>query len=221
MGNLSGREKKGRWRVGGITYYYMAGKLVRCGSKKTRLREGKKKDGTPLVATPEQEKARAVFKMMVSLKRYYFKQIKGLPVWDLVPGEEGQNRLAKFHHANSEACDERGVANYPAFRFSVGRLFRPVNIRASREGWVITVTWENREDRESSRLSDWLRVGYFYDSFPRSPRLLPEVVAKRGDCQAKFSIPDSGLPVTEVLHLYLFFSRRDRIAFSTSKHLRV
>ena len=158
---------------------------------------------------------------IIALKHYYFKQIKDLPIWDLAPGEAGQTRLSKFHKVNSEACDERGVANYAAFKFSIGQLFRPVNVRATRKGWEITMIWENRENRKLSLPSDWLRVGYFYGSYPFSPRLLPDVVAKREDCQATFSIPNPGLEISEPIHLYLFFSRQDRIAFSTSYHVQL
>ena len=214
-------EKRRRWRINGITYYFKAGKLCQCNSRNPRLNPGRKKDGTPLVATSEQEKSKDVFRLMVYLKRYYFQQIEGLPIWDVAPGEAGQTRLTKFHTANVEACDERGVADYPAFRFSEGRLFRPVNARVRREGWDVALTWENREERELSRASDWLRVGYFYDSFPTSPRLLPEVVAKRGDCRALFTIPDLDLNASEVLHLYLFFTRQDKVAFSPSEYIRV
>ena len=214
-------ERRKKWKMDGITYYFKAGKLCQCKSRNPRLREGRKKDGWKLVKTSAQEKSIAVFRMMVYLKRYYFQQITGIPVWDMAPGVAGQTRLTKFHHANAEACDERGVANYPAFRFSVGPLFRPVNARAERQGWVISVVWENREDRELSRASDWLRVGYFYDSYPTSPRLFPGVVARREECRAEFTIPDSGLASTETLHLYLFFSRQDKVAFSESTYLRV
>ena len=213
-------ERRKKWKMDGITYYFKAGKLCQCKSRNPRLREGRKKDGRKLVKTSAQEKSIAVFRMMVYLKRYYFQQITGIPVWDMAPGVAGQTRLTKFHHANAEACDERGLANYPAFRFSVGPLFRPVNARADRQGWVISVVWENREDRELSRASDWLRVGYFYDSYPTSPRLFPGVVA-REECRAEFTIPDSGLASTETLHLYLFFSRQDKVAFSESTYLRV
>ena len=86
---------------------------------------------------------------------------------------------------------------------------------------VMTGDLVNREDRELSRASDWLRVGYFYDSYPTSPRLFPGVVARREECRAEFTIPDSGLASTEPLHLYLFFSRQDKVAFSESTYLRV
>ena len=214
-------NKREKWHTNGLTFYYQAGKLCQCRSKRPRLRNGKKKDGTPLQPSPEQIKARKVFKNIIALKHYYFKQIKDLPIWDLAPGEAGQTRLSKFHKVNSEACDERGVANYAAFKFSIGQLFRPVNVRATRKGWEITMIWENRENRKLSLPSDWLRVGYFYGSHPFSPRLLPDVVAKREDCQATFSIPNPGLEISEPIHLYLFFSRQDRIAFSTSYHVQL
>lgn len=97
----------------------------------------------------------------------------GLPKTVLFPADHRDSRLGhgsrrgrsdpvdEISSREPEACDERGVANYPAFRFSVGPLFRPVNARADRQGWVISVVWENRADRELSRASDWLRVGYF------------------------------------------------------------
>ena len=214
-------NKREKWHTNGLTFYYQAGKLCQCRSKRPRLRNGKKKDGTPLQPSPEQIKARKVFKNIIALKHYYFKQIKDLPIWDLAPREAGQTRLSKFHKVNSEACDERGVANYAAFKFSIGQLFRPVNVRATRKGWEITMTWENRENRKLSLPSDWLRVGYFYGSYPFSPRLLPNVVAKREDCQATFSIPNPGLEISEPIHLFLFFSRQDRIAFSTSFHVQL
>ena len=98
-------NKREKWHTNGLTFYYQAGKLCQCRSKRPRLRNGKKKDGTPLQPSPEQIKARKVFKNIIALKHYYFKQIKDLPIWDLAPGEAGQTRLSKFHKVNSEACD--------------------------------------------------------------------------------------------------------------------
>ena len=129
--------------------------------------------------------------------------------------------MAKFHRANAAACGERGVEYYSIFKFSEGILFPPINMHVEPNGWMVTMTWENREERELSLASDWLRVGYFYDAYPFAPRLLPEIVAKRGDCQAVFRIPDSKLPVSMVLHLYPFFSRQDKYAFSTSCYFQV
>lgn len=99
-------NKREKWHTNGLTFYYQAGKLCQCRSKRPRLRNGKKKDGTPLQPSPEQIKARKVFKNIIALKHYYFKQIKDLPIWDLAPGEAGQTRLSKFHKVNSEACDD-------------------------------------------------------------------------------------------------------------------
>ena len=218
---LSGKGKRKKWSMNGITYYYKSGKLCQCKSRNARLVTGKKKDGTLLVPTPEQVKARAVFKMMFYLKGFYFRQIEEIPILDVASGTVGQNRWAKFHRANAPACDERGVVDFPSFEFSVGKLFQPMNARVIRKGWTLIVTWENRENRELSRMSDGLRVGYFYDSYPKAPKLLPGVVAKRGDCRAEFTIPDAGLPVMEGVHVYLFFMRKDKGAFSSSKYFRV
>ncbi len=216
------QRKRRKWTMNGITYYYKNGMLCQCMSHRPRLRTGKKKNGKPLIPTPEQVKARVMFKQMNFLKRYFFSaQIKGIPIWDLAPGIAGQDRMAKFHRANAVACGERGVEYYSIFKFSEGILFPPINMHVERNGWMVTMTWENREERELSLASDWLRVGYFYDAYPFAPRLLPEIVAKRGDCQAVFRIPDSKLPVSMVLHLYPFFSRQDKYAFSTSCYFQV
>ncbi|WP_279191008.1 hypothetical protein [Butyricimonas virosa] len=65
-------ERRKKWKMDGITYYFKAGKLCQCKSRNPRLREGRKKDGRKLVKTSAQEKSIAVFRMMVYLKRYYF-----------------------------------------------------------------------------------------------------------------------------------------------------
>ena len=88
---------------------------------RSRLRTGKKKNGQPLIPTPEQVKALMMFKQMNFLKRYFFSaQIKGIPIWDLAPGIVGQDRMAKFHRANEAACGEWEVEYYSIFKFSEG-----------------------------------------------------------------------------------------------------
>ena len=66
------QRKRRKWTMNGITYYYKNGMLCQCMSHRPRLRTGKKKNGKPLIPTPEQVKARATFKQMNFLKRYFF-----------------------------------------------------------------------------------------------------------------------------------------------------
>lgn len=38
-------NKREKWHTNGLTFYYQAGKLCQCRSKRPRLRNGKKKTG--------------------------------------------------------------------------------------------------------------------------------------------------------------------------------
>ena len=109
-------NKREKWHTNGLTFYYQAGKLCQCRSKRPRLRNGKKKDGTPLQPSPEQIKARKVFKNIIALKHYYFKQIKDLPIWDLAPREAGQTRLSPPDSA--EGTDTLSVPDGPTVFYS-------------------------------------------------------------------------------------------------------
>ncbi|MFR7808260.1 MAG: hypothetical protein ACLU4N_02630 [Butyricimonas faecihominis] len=150
------------------------GMLCQC-EPSTPVENGKRME--TLIPTPEQVKARATFKQMNFLKRYFSAQIKGI---NLGSGsrDSGAGRMAKFHRASAAACGERGVEYYSIFKFSEGILFPPINMRG-RNGWMVTMTWENRKSGNyHSR-----RIGcerYFYDAYPFALRLLPEIVAKRG-----------------------------------------
>ena len=64
-------NKREKWHTNGLTFYYQAGKLCQCRSKRPRLRNGKKKDGTPLQPSPEQIKARKVFLWQKGMKSWY------------------------------------------------------------------------------------------------------------------------------------------------------
>ena len=66
------QRKRRKWTMNGITYYYKNGMLWQCMGHRSRLRTGKKKNGQPLIPTPEQVKALMMFKQMNFLKRYFF-----------------------------------------------------------------------------------------------------------------------------------------------------
>lgn len=154
---------------------------------------GKKKDGTLLVPTPEQVKARAVFKMMFYLKGFYFRQIEEIPIWDVASGTVGQNRWAKFHRANAPACDERGVVDFPSFEFSVGKLFQPMNARVIRKGWTLIVTWENRENRELSLDVGRVESGVFLRFLSESSKITSRGRGEKGGLPGGVYYPGCGI----------------------------
>lgn len=103
--------------------------------------------------------------------------------------ETGVNKSDSLFHSQNGGCFRpgMGVWAFPTFCFSVGTLDAPVITGAVREGWSVTLNWENDIDRPKAGNSDRVYVGYFYDTEPSCPAnvvLLGSLPGRwHGDCR--------------------------------------
>ena len=100
-------------------------------------------------------------------------------------------------------------------------LFPPVITGTERNGWTVTLNWENGIDCPKASASDQVFVGYFYDTLRRSPCLLRDIPARRGDESVTIEIPSGDQSEGTPLHLYLFFGDSELARFSPSEYTQV
>ena len=103
----------------------------------------------------------------------------------------------------------------------MGTLEAPVITNSERNGWTVTLNWENGIDCPKASASDQVFVGYFYDTLRRSPCLLRDIPARRGDEGVTIEIPSGDQPEGTPLHLYLFFGDSELARFSPSEYTQV
>ena len=127
-----------------------------------------------------------------------------------------------FHSTNGGCLlPGKGVWAFKTFRFSMGTLEAPVITNSERNGWTVTLNWENGIDCPKASASDQVFVGYFYDTLRRSPCLLRDIPARRGDESVTIEIPSGDQPEGTPLHLYLFFGDSELARFSPSEYTQV
>ena len=200
-------------RVDGITYFLYGGTVRKCkskrGSKKSRT-EGEKK------VTDRFTEARKMW-------RVYRRATAGLPVWRVWARESGIAKSDSAFHSVNGGClrPGEGVWAFPTFRFSMGTLDAPVITSAERNGWTVTLRWENDVDYTKTRLSDQVYLGYFYDTYSRSPQFMGNIDAHRADGEITVTIPAADQPDGTPLHLYLFFGNEKQDRFSPSEYIGV
>lgn len=138
------------------------------------------------------------------------------------PGERGfQERLfIPFNQRRVPTPRQRsmGIQNFPFF---FGNTRSPVITGTERNGWTVTLNWENGIDCPKASASDQVFVGYFYDTLRRSPCLLRDIPARRGDENVTIEIPSGDQPEGTPLHLYLFFGDSELARFSPSEYTQV
>ena len=160
-------------KVDGYTYFLYGGKVRKCkstrGPRKSRT-EGEKQ------TTDRFTEARKMWKI-------YKRAIGDLLIWRIAARERGVSKSDSLFHSTNGGClfPGKGVWAFKTFRFSMGTLEAPVITGTERNGWTVTLNWENGIDCPKASSSDQVFVGYFYDTLRRSPRLLRDIPARRGD----------------------------------------
>lgn len=203
----------GSVKLDGYTYFLYGGKPRKCKSNR-----GPKKSRT------EREKQTSDrFTEARKMWKIYKRAIGDLPIWRVEARERGVAKSDSLFHSINGGCLQpgEGVWAFKTFRFSVGTLDAPVITSSEREGWRVTLHWENGIDCPKANTSDRVFVGYFYDTLHRSPCLLRDIPAQRGDGSTTVKIPSGDQPEGTPLHLYLFFGNKELARFSPSEYIQV
>ncbi len=200
-------------RLDGVTYFLHGNRVRACRSKR-----GSKKS-----RSEAEQKTASQFAEVRKMWRVYRRAIGGLPVWTVRARETGAAKSDGVFHSVNGGCFRpgEGVWAFPTFRFALGSLEAPVVAGAEREGWEVTIRWENGVDRPRAGASDRVYVGYFYGTLPRSPQMIACAGVCRGDGEVKVSVPPAGQPDGTPLHLYLFFGNEESSRFSSSEYVGV
>ena len=200
-------------KVDGYTYFLYGGKVRKCkstrGPRKSRT-EGEKQ------TTDRFTEARKMWKI-------YKRAIGDLLIWRIAARERGVSKSDSLFHSTNGGClfPGKGVWAFKTFRFSMGTLEAPVITGTEHNGWTVTLNWENGIDCPKASSSDQVFVGYFYDTLRRSPRLLRDIPARRGDESVTIELPSGDQPEGTPLHLYLFFGDSELARFSPSEYTQV
>ena len=204
---------EGPVRVDGITYYLQGGKIRTCKSKR----------GARKSRTSGEEESSNRFSEARKMWRVYRRAIGFLRIWSIWARETGVTKSDSSFHSVNGSCFRpgKGVWAFKTFRFSMGTLAAPVITDATRDGWTVTLRWENDIDSPKAGASDKVYIGYFYDTETRSPRLIGDCTAVRGDGEVSIAIPPAGQPEGTQLHLYLFFGNENPDRFSPSEYVGV
>ena len=142
------------------------------------------------------------------------------PAWELFA--EWMRRVAHsgdncFHAINHKYMDGDKVGCPELFHFSQGELAMPWDMKASREGDTVLFTWHDERDCPHARGSDRLVVGILHDEHRGRP-VLVETQALRSHGAASITLdPKYGKKV----HVYPFFERADKRAYSDDQHFEV
>lgn len=201
---------QGSIKMDGYTYYKHGNKVRTCksqrGAKKSRS-EGEQ------LSSDRFTEARKMW-------RVYRRAIGGLPIWTVWAREAGYAKSDSAFHSVNGGClrPGGGVWAFPTFRFSMGKLQAPVITDVKREGWRVTLRWQNAIDCPKASLSDQVHVGYFYDTLPGSPQLISCPDVTRADETVSFNFPPVDQPDGTPLHLYLFFGNEQSDRFSPSEY---
>ena len=203
----------GPLKMDGVTFYLYGGTVRKCKSKR-----GPKKS-----RTEGEEKSSSQFTEVRKMWRIYRRATGELPIWRAWARATGIAKSDSAFHSVNGGClrPGKGVWAFPTFRFSMGTLEAPVITDVARDGWTVTLRWENDADRPKASASDQVFVGYFYDTLRRSPCLLRDIPARRGDESVTIEIPSGDQPEGTPLHLYLFFGDSELARFSPSEYTQV
>lgn len=203
----------GPLKLDGVTYYMQGGRVRSCKSKR-----GKKKS-----RSEGEQNSSDRFTEARKMWRMYRRATGGLPVWKIRARETGSPKSDTLFHSVNGGCFRpgEGVWAFPTFRFSMGTLDAPVITNTKRDGWKVTIQWENNADCTKTRLSDQVYMGYFYHTLPRSPQFMGHIDARRADGEITVTIPAAGQPDGTPLHLYLFFGSGQQDRFSPSEYVEV
>ncbi|WP_255301891.1 hypothetical protein [Butyricimonas sp. Marseille-P3923] len=197
-------------RMDGVTLYRHGNGVRTCKSKR-----GPKKS-----RSEGEEQSSNQFTEVRKMWRVYRRTTGGLPVWKIWAKETHAAKSDSAFHSVNGGCIHpgEGVWAFPTFRFSMGTLEAPVITDVARDGWTVTLRWENDADRPKASASDQVYLGYFYNTQPRSPQMITCHNAHRGDGEVTMEIPAAGQPDGTPLHLYLFFGNENPDRFSPSEY---
>jgi len=143
---------QGSIRIDGITYYRHGNKVRACKSRRSPKK----------TRTEGEEESSSRFTEARKMWRIYRRAIGDLPIWKLMAKEMGINKSDSLFHSQNGGCFRpgEGVWAFPTFRFSTGTLDAPVITGVTREGWSVTLNWENDIDCPKASVSDQVYVGY-------------------------------------------------------------
>ena len=200
-------------KAGEYTYFLYGGKIRKCKSKR----------GPRKSKTEREKQITDHFTEVRKIWKVYRLAIGVLPIWRVAARERGVSKSDSLFHSINGGClqAKQGVWAFKTFRFSVGSLEAPVITNAERHDWTITLQWENGIEGPKAKASDQVFVGYFYDTLRRSPCLLRDIPARRGDESVTIEIPSGDQPEGTPLHLYLFFGDSELARFSPSEYTQV
>lgn len=200
-------------KMDGYTYFLYGGKIRKCKSKR----------GSRKSRTEGERQTTARFTEIRKMWKIYRRAIGDLPIWRVEARERGVSKSDSLFHSINGGCLQpgKGVWAFKTFRFSVGTLDAPVITDAEREGWTVTLHWENGIDCPKASASDRAFLGYFYDTLHRSPLLISDSTTHRGDGKITIEIPPVDQPEGTLLHLYLFFGNEELNQFSPSEYVEL
>ena len=200
-------------RSDGVTYFLQGGQVRTCKTKR-----GPKKS-----RSEGEEQSSNRFTEVRKMWRVYRRATGGLPIWSVWARETGAPKSDTLFHSVNGSCFRpgEGVWAFSTFRFSMGTLDAPVITSTERDGWSVTLRWENDVDCPKASAADQVYLGYFYGTLPRSPQFITCINAHRGDSEVTVEIPSAKQPDGTPLHLYLFFGNENPNRFSPSEYVEV
>lgn len=207
--------KKKRIRLGNFTAFQRLGEWVfRINKNRKKKKRGKKKSKR----SPKQIECNRRFKG----EREFYSAFRHAvmidhPMWNIAAtlhGETGQTGDNYFYTIIWMYIDGNEVASPSMFHFSVGDLSMPWEISLSRVGDIITFTWQDKRECSHARGTDRMLIGILYDDHRGRPTLV-DPRALRGHGVASIILnPAYGSRA----HLYPFFEREDRTAYSPDRY---
>ena len=138
-------------KADGYTYFLYGGKARKCksrrGPRKSRT-EGEKQ------TTDRFTEARKMWKI-------YKRATGDLPIWRITARERGISKSDSLFHSTNGGCllPGKGVWAFKTFRFFMGTLEAPVITGSERNGWTVTLNWENGIDCPKASALDQVFVG--------------------------------------------------------------
>ena len=137
-----------------------------------------------------------------------------LPVWKIAAAQRGMTDDNLIHATNYKYLDEKGeILDMEGFQVSLGSLALPLNLRATRIGTLVTITWDDSRDAPSAAPTDRMMVGIFYADYRDTFTLEKETGATRRDGKCEITLRDDDGEVC----IHPFFARADNTAFSEDK----
>ena len=198
---------KGRvFRFGNITVYWRMGKLVIRERKNVvkKTKRSKKQKKTNVKFTGERRMYSAMRAVLLDH-----------PTWKCAARLHGGRTSDNFFFTTNHKYMTNGeVSCFALFRFSLGELALPWDLKAMRGEHGIAITWTDVQEHACSRGSDRLLVGLFHEQHPDRP-VLVDTGATRAHRMASVQFdPKYG----EGVHIYPFFEREDKTAYSEDQY---